>query len=296
MTSCRFDSSSTGAASLHWCQHASWFDPVFQLEVISNSVDHYLSSFFVPQSVTTCDERDVSVVPLGTKRVHTHDGSIDVTHLKRDPDFTSITKFHRYCLLIIVSQLVSTRWYQIGIPAWFENNSFEVSWRTSMFVRAVVHQHVQNSRDISSFVLLIFVLIRRDRTVPSVILRDLTDGVSFPLTPLSLSLLLGVLSLLVSLKQQSLIMWPTRPHTKQLVFYLSVLLFPLLLWLLPFFIKTSISMSSGPLLLLDDLSHLLDTVRCVTGTEESQLSSSRRYPDFASGVGLAPMKMLCQAR
>ena len=66
---------------------------------------------------------------------------------------------------------------------------------------------------------------------------------------LSLPLLLDALPLLVSLNQQSLAMWPPRPHTKQLVFDPSVLLFPLFLPL-PFFVKASISMSSGPLLLL----------------------------------------------
>ena len=59
-----------------------------------------------------------------------------------------------------------------------------------MFVRAVVHQNVLNKsllglvewfsvsdrcQDVSSFVLLIFVLIHRDRTVPSVILGDSRD-------------------------------------------------------------------------------------------------------------------------
>ena len=39
-------------------------------------------------------------------------------------------------------------------------------------------------------------------------------------------------------------------------------------------------------------------ILCVVfaGTEASLLSSLRRCPDFASGVGLAPMKVLCQER
>ena len=32
----------------------------------------------------------------------------------------------------------------------------------------------------------------------------------------------------------------------------------------------------------------------VAGTEESRLSSLQRYPGFASGVGVAPLKVLCQ--
>ena len=37
-------------------------------------------------------------------------------------------------------------------------------------------------------------------------------------------------------------------------------------------------------------------MRCVAGTEESLLSSLRRYPDSAPGMGLAPTKVPCQGR
>ena len=87
----KFDSASTGAASLHWCQHVYWFDPAFQLVGVSHSVDRDLSSFFVSQSATICDEHGASIVSLGTALAHTHDGSIDSTRLEGDPDFASIT-------------------------------------------------------------------------------------------------------------------------------------------------------------------------------------------------------------
>ena len=254
---------------------------------------------------------------LGTKLAHTHDGSVDFTYLKCDPDFASIAKFHRNCLLTVVFQFVSARRYQVRIPAWLNGDPLEVSRRAHMLICAVVHQNAYNlpifglcecfsvsdrCQDVSSFVFIVFILIHGSRTVPSVILddsRDLTGGVpswwsrrrlcrscDFVHTVLSfafafafafafLPLLLGALPLLVSLNQQSLAMWPTRPHTKQLVFDPSVLLFPLLLPL-PFFVKASISMSSGPLLLLGVTVTLPDTVRCVAGTEESLLSSLRR--------------------
>ena len=57
-----------------------------------------LSSFFVPQDTTTCRQRGASIIPFGTKLAHTHDGSIDFTHKKRDPDLASIVKFHRYLI------------------------------------------------------------------------------------------------------------------------------------------------------------------------------------------------------
>ena len=47
---------------------------------------------------------------------------------------------------------------------------------------------------------------------------------------------------------------------------------------------------------LASLSRLLDTVRCVARTEESLLSSVKKYPDSASGVGLGQMKVVCQGR
>ena len=83
---------------------------------------------------------------------------------------------------------------QIVISAGFDGDPFEVSWRTHMLVRTVVHQNVHNMpllglvtwfsvsdrcQYVSSFVLFIFVLIRLGSTVPSVILgdsRDLTGG------------------------------------------------------------------------------------------------------------------------
>ena len=131
-------------------------------------------------------------------------------------------------------------------------------------------------QDVSSFLLLVVVLLHGDNLVQRVILGDLRDltarvlcrlccdsvGVVtsftlfFPLPlPLPLPffpLVLGGQSLLVSLNQQSLLMWHVRPHRKQLDFCPSVSLFPLPLWLLPFFVKASISMSSGPFLLLGD--------------------------------------------
>ena len=63
---------------------------------------------------------------------------------------------------------------------------------------------------------------------------------------------------------------PARPpHTKQLVFRPFA---PS-----PFYVKALVSMSSG--------SRLPDTVRCVAGTEESLLSSIRRFADSGSEVG-----------
>ena len=142
--SCRFSGASTGTANLHRSQHVSRFDPAFQLAVVSNSVDRNLSSLLVPQDTTTCRERGASIVPLGTKLAHTHDGSVDFTYLKCDPDFASISKFHRNCLLTIVFQFVSARRYQVRIPARLNGDPLEVSRRAHMLICAVVHQNVYN--------------------------------------------------------------------------------------------------------------------------------------------------------
>ena len=100
----------------------SWFEPAFQFVVMLNSVDLYLSSFFVPQNTSACRERGASIVLFGTKLAHTHDRSVDFTHLKRDPDFASIAKFHRNCLLTVVFQFVSARRYHMEILSWFHGN------------------------------------------------------------------------------------------------------------------------------------------------------------------------------
>ena len=70
----------TAAANLHWCQQVSWFDPAFQLVVVSNSVHQHFLRCFVPQDTTSCRERGASIVRFGTKHAHAHDGSIDFTH------------------------------------------------------------------------------------------------------------------------------------------------------------------------------------------------------------------------
>ena len=75
--------------------------------MVSDSVNTDLSSFFVPQNAATCGERGASIVSLGAKLAHTHDGSADVAHLERDPDFASIAKSHRHCLLTVVFPFVS---------------------------------------------------------------------------------------------------------------------------------------------------------------------------------------------
>ena len=77
----------------------------------------------------------------------------------------------------------------------------------------------------------------------------------FPLPLPFLPLLLGPwlfrpLPLFVSLNQQSLLMWPTRPHVRQLVFCPST---PSVGFPLPFFVRASFYMSSGPLLLLGEI-------------------------------------------
>ena len=78
----RFTCTSTGADNSHRRKHISWFDPAFQVVVVSNSVHHNLSSFFVPQDTTACREGGASIVSLSTKLAHTHDGSVGFTYLK----------------------------------------------------------------------------------------------------------------------------------------------------------------------------------------------------------------------
>ena len=110
-------------------------------------------------------------------------------------------------------------------------------------------------------------------------------------------LLLGVLPLLVSLDQQSLAMWPNTGRTRSN----SPFVHQFGSFLCPCGSCLSSSRHRSPCHLALSccwalLSHLLDTVRCVAGTGESLLSSLRRCPDSASGVGPALMMVFCQKK
>ena len=86
---------------------------------------------------------------------------------------------------------MSTRRYQVGILAGFDGGPRKVSWSAHVFIRTIDHQYVHSvpvfgladgsfvpdlCQELSSFIILIFILIHRDGTVPSVaVLGDSRD-------------------------------------------------------------------------------------------------------------------------
>ena len=75
----------------------------------------------------------------------------------------------------------------MGIPAWFDGDPLKVSRRAHVFIRTTVHHYMHNvpffgvaerfsvsdrCQDVSSFVIVIFILIHGRGTVPSVVLGE----------------------------------------------------------------------------------------------------------------------------
>ena len=76
---------------------------------------------FQPQSATLVVNVAHRLFTL--ELAHTHDGSIDVADLERDPDFASIMKFQWYCLFPAVFQLVSACRNEIWDSSWVRRQS-----------------------------------------------------------------------------------------------------------------------------------------------------------------------------
>ena len=232
-------------------------------------------------------------------------------------------------------QIVSTRRYQISIPAWFHDDPFKLSWRARVFIRTFVHEYV---RHIPIFGVAQMVLCARLRPrcfqfhLPFLNLhlhpygreadvltgRVVADSVGvvtsftlfFPFAFVFLAIVVGTTAL-VCLFFCSDKHVRTRSNSSSVLSFCSV---PPCPWsVLPFLVRTLTSMSFGPLLLFGAT---VTRTCCVARTEESPAArvlvvlqelkshqlpvSLRRYPvaalNSASGVELARMKALCQGR
>ena len=282
-------------------------------------------------------ERDTSVAPLGTELTHTHDGSFDFAHLEViqiwRPSLSFIgTDGSASCFSLC--PLVATRWgCLLGSKAIHSKSRGEhtcssaqlsfntcatyqsLEWRNESlcWIADKMYPVLYSSSSSSS--------MERERSQVSMswmvletwLTEVATGGViadyvgvatSFTLFfPLSLSLsflslLMGSLSLFVSLKTQSLIMWPTNTSAHKAACLLSFACARFLLVLVVFAFSCQDDLHVvWPFSVTKSYSRVYLILWVVSQELKSHCCHHlRRYPDSASGVELAPMKVLYQGR